>query len=278
MMELIVHKISFEIAKTGQPYAKLLVGNFQEKYELYVWGLTAQTPIYVGSILKLKTEVKEKNGFRSVPVAGIEIFEDSSHNLRSTIKGPISEVEWLKTVKTFPKVVLNDNIIDFLERIYKLYSRFPAASKNHHAYKGGLLNHTHQMLVMASALLEVYPFKIDSEVVFYAIILHDYGKIHDYTEDGEYKEHIALFGHLVSSAMFAGQILPSLKVDTDKIDRIIHAILAHHGKIEWGSPVNPATQEAFFIHHVDMLSGHGEMYEEGTHMSYISTLNTTIIK
>ena len=131
---------------------------------------------------------------------------------------------------------------------------------------------------MASALLEVYPFKIDSEVVFYAIILHDYGKIHDYTEDGEYKEHIALFGHLVSSAMFAGQILPSLKVDTDKIDRIIHAILAHHGKIEWGSPVNPATQEAFFIHHVDMLSGHGEMYEEGTHMSYISTLNTTIIK
>ena len=76
-------------------------------------------------------------------------------------------------------------IKDFAFKLYEPYSKYPAATSVHHAYPGGLLNHTHQMLNMLSGLYPTLPYPIKIERCVLAILFHDYGKVYEYSKEGE---------------------------------------------------------------------------------------------
>lgn len=136
----------------------------------------------------------------------------------------------------------------------------PAARQKHQAYPGGLLVHTWEVIDIAYHISQTSAFKLDKDVLFTACVFHDYGKIYDYTtnEKGEivYTEHNKLIRHLPRSyAMFmemASKATPS--VSDDLKNKVGHCILAHHGRLEWQSPVEPQIPEAFVLHFADMLS------------------------
>ena len=137
--------------------------------------------------------------------------------------------------------------------------RSPAGIKMHHAYLGGLLEHTHNMLRVASAILPFYP-EVQGDLVLAGIFMHDLCKTEElacdmafsYTDSGQ------LVGHLVQCVHQIHRNADSLRqkgqtIDVEVVDALSHIVVAHHGQYEFGSPKLPATAEAFMVNYIDNL-------------------------
>jgi 3'-5' exoribonuclease len=131
---------------------------------------------------------------------------------------------------------------------------WPAARAMHHAYRGGLLEHVVSMATAGRLLAEHYGARVD--LVVAGAILHDIGKLHelqyetttDYTRDGNLIGHITLGAVMVSEACRAVAGFPDeLRAE------VLHLIVSHHGARERGSPIEPASLEAYILAAVDEL-------------------------
>jgi 3'-5' exoribonuclease len=136
------------------------------------------------------------------------------------------------------------------------FQQCPGGSRHHHAYTGGLLEHvaqvTQQCVRMANAEF------VDMEALTGAAILHDYMKTQEYGTPNEQgvvpqKLYRVLVGHLAGTALWFYEQAEMMNMDTELRDRVLHCILSHHGRREWGAAVEPATQEAYILHAADML-------------------------
>ena len=144
----------------------------------------------------------------------------------------------------------------------KLMEKFynaPAAMKLHHDYIGGLLEHTHNMLRAAVAILPLYP-DVQPDLVLAGIFLHDIGKTEELAYDMafSYTDSGQLIGHISKSLLMINQKADSLRsggtqIDQAVLDALGHIILSHHGSYEFGSPKLPATAEAFMVCYIDDL-------------------------
>jgi len=135
----------------------------------------------------------------------------------------------------------------------------PAAIKMHHNYIGGLLEHTHNMLRVANAILPLYP-DIQADMVLAGIFLHDIGKTEELSYDMafSYTDSGQLIGHISKSLVMINQKADALRskgtqIDQTVLDAIGHIILSHHGQYDFGSPKLPATAEAFMVYYIDDL-------------------------
>jgi 3'-5' exoribonuclease len=145
-------------------------------------------------------------------------------------------------------------IAEFLgdEKLMKNFRTAPAAMKLHHAYLGGLLEHTHGMMKTALAILPNYP-KIQSQLVLAAIFLHDIGKTSELSYEAAiaYTNRGQLVGHIVGGIEMINEKAACLSIDKDIYDSLCHIIVSHHGQYEFGSPKLPATAEAFMVNFID---------------------------
>jgi 3'-5' exoribonuclease len=142
----------------------------------------------------------------------------------------------------------------------KRFSDAPAGIKNHHAYRGGLLEHTLNLMEVVLRIAPRYP-EINADLLLLGAFLHDIGK----TEELEYEQGYAygdegqLIGHLVMGVeMIDQKVVEAEKLGGEKIDpelviRIKHMILSHHGEYEFGSPKLPMTLEATALAFLDNL-------------------------
>ena len=135
----------------------------------------------------------------------------------------------------------------------------PAATALHHSYLGGLLEHTHNMLRVAVAILPLYS-EVQADLVLAAIFIHDIGKTEELSYDMtfSYTDSGQLIGHIAKSYLLLHQKADALaakgtKIDETILDALGHIILSHHGKYEFGSPKLPATPEAFMVNYIDDL-------------------------
>ena len=145
------------------------------------------------------------------------------------------------------------------EQLMEDFCTAPAAMQLHHGYLGGLLEHTHNMLKTAVAILPNYP-KLQSQLVLAAIFLHDMGKTAELSYEAaiQYTNRGQLIGHIVGGVEMVGEKVRALSgkgqaVDQDILDSLCHIIVSHHGQYEFGSPVLPATAEALVVHHLDNI-------------------------
>lgn len=149
-----------------------------------------------------------------------------------------------------------------LERVevvlYPLYSVRTAAKAMHHAYPGGLAQHTFEMLKVLKALLKenAIPFKVNALFCLIGVLYHDYGKTLEYDEDLNYTEYMVLTPHSYLGARAVEEHF-SKYLKPESLRRVQHIILSHHGRTEWGAACIPATVEALLVHLVDMMSGQG---------------------
>jgi 3'-5' exoribonuclease len=135
----------------------------------------------------------------------------------------------------------------------------PAAMKLHHACIGGLLEHTHNVLRVAVAILPYYP-GMQADLVLAGMFLHDIGKTDELAYDMafSYTDSGQLIGHVAKSLLMINQKAEALRtkgvqVNEELLDMLGHIILSHHGAYEFGSPKLPATPEAFLVNCVDDL-------------------------
>lgn len=129
----------------------------------------------------------------------------------------------------------------------------PASKKMHHAFKGGLAIHTAQVTFGMLRLLSVFKSS-KVEEAFTAGLWHDFAKIYEYGQDGDYTTDGKLIGHISMGSNLFNQAAATIDLDIEATRFINHMILSHHGRLEWGSPVEPKTPEAYALHASDMLS------------------------
>lgn len=138
----------------------------------------------------------------------------------------------------------------------------------HHYGNGGLIQHTWEVWWLAKGLNEsVAAFhaqkSVDPEALFLACLFHDAGKMWDYDYTVDHNggvawhstEHKHRIHHVTRSAMlWQGACMLVDKYESALCQAVTHAILAHHGQPDWGSPVRPQTRLAWLLHLADMTS------------------------
>lgn len=139
------------------------------------------------------------------------------------------------------------------------FKRAPAAEKLHHAYLGGLLEHTLSVVETAVAICRRYP-KLDRDLLLLGALWHDLGKTRElaYAQAFGYTDAGKLVGHLVQGVLMIEEKIAAVRAaGTDFPEELAnvlrHMILAHHGELAFGSPKLPMTAEAFTLHHIDNL-------------------------
>lgn len=156
-------------------------------------------------------------------------------------------------VRDLAEAFMND------EPLWAAFIKAPAAKVNHHAYLGGLLEHTLGIMRLAERICPLYPF-IQKDMLLLGVLLHDIGKTLElsYARAFSYTDSGQLIGHLVQGAMMVEEKARALRSQGKDIPEIIvqqvqHMILAHHGSYEYGSPKLPMTAEAILLHHMDNI-------------------------
>jgi 3'-5' exoribonuclease len=144
--------------------------------------------------------------------------------------------------------------------LMRLFCKAPAAIALHHAYLGGLLEHTLSLMELGQRILPQY-LELDGDLVLTALFLHDIGKTTElgYDVGFKYTDQGRLLGHITKGAMLIEDKLRQVEISGKEQfppllrDHLIHIIVSHHGRYEYGCPVLPATPEAFAVHHLDNL-------------------------
>ncbi len=145
---------------------------------------------------------------------------------------------------------------DFLKR----FQTCPAGVKLHHAYVGGLLEHTVTMMDIAERLLPFYP-GTDRELTLTGVFLHDIGKTRElsyarafgYTDEGQLLGHITIGVEMLVEKVAKVPELTGEPFPRDLLVKLKHLVLSHHGTLEYGSPKVPMTAEAMLLHAIDVM-------------------------
>ncbi len=169
--------------------------------------------------------------------------------LESTFKDLVNEISY-KPLQNFV------NAVFFKHNLWEQYKVWPAAISIHHAYAGGLLEHSISVAIGARDMAKHYDaFKVpvNIDLVVAGALLHDIGKIRAYNNlpmpqprtESAVIEHVSL-----GYAMFV-KFAAQENLDEDLQIALGHIILSHHGRFEYGSPVLPETPEAMLVSAAD---------------------------
>ncbi len=245
--------------KTGEINAKL-------------WNLDqySATRYCSGVLVRAKGNVVDWQGQQQFKVDAMDTLSDSDCvNINEFIpSAPYSSDAMYKYIFT----VLDERMKD--EEFKRLVSYIieenkdklliaPAAKKNHHAIRSGLLFHTTSMLRSAIVLSGIYSF-LNKDLLYTGVILHDMGKLFEMqqTETGivsEYTTQGLLLGHIIQGINYVDEVGKKLGINPEKILLVKHMILSHHYIPEHGSPKAPAFPEAEMLHYLDILDA--RMYD-----------------
>ncbi len=130
-----------------------------------------------------------------------------------------------------------------------------AAKKMHHAYIGGLLEHTLSMAILVERIAGHYG-GIDMDLLLSGVILHDIGKIKEFEYDHriDYSDAGRLLSHIVIGLqMLESKIENVINFPEEQALLLKHLIVSHHGAREFGSPEIPKTVEAFLLNYIDEI-------------------------
>jgi 3'-5' exoribonuclease len=148
------------------------------------------------------------------------------------------------------------------------FLRAPAAKSIHHAFPGGLCEHTLSVLQLGWRVCDHYP-QLDRDLLTAGCLLHDIGKAREISpEPGfEYTDEGKLVGHLVLTCQLIREKASRIPDFPRELEwRITHLVAAHHGRHEYGSPKEPATLEAMVVHALDELdtrvSSFGQLFAQ----------------
>ena len=230
--------------------------------KIWNWDNTQPVP-ESGNPIKIRATVQEYNGRMQLRVekwrmAAAEDPVDMNQLVPAAPRKPADmAAEIRETVAGFESENLRKLTEGMLEIAGDELEWFPAAQRMHHAERSGLLHHTTDMLRMAKAMLEVYPW-LNRDLLLAGVIIHDLGKIEemksdrtgnvtDYTRDGQ------LLGHLVRGITNLNRVAEETGVSGEAVVLLEHMLLSHHGESEYGSPKPPMFSEAEALHWIDIM-------------------------
>ena len=259
--------------KGGKNYMSMILGDRTGTISAKVWTLNNDIQSFeAGDFIKIEAQV----------VTYIDDLQLNVRKIRKSMAGEYLPADYIPTtdkdvdaiyaaICQLIESVENTHLNRLLTAIFienpQIKSDFlcnSAARSMHHAYMGGLCEHTLNVAQICDFLAPRYKF-VNRDLLISAALLHDIGKIfelsdfpeNDYTDDGKLLGHIYMGSELIGSEIAKiDSFPPTLK------SLLQHCILSHHGKHEFGSPILPKTIEAMLLNHADVTDAHTKMLEE----------------
>lgn len=253
--------------KNGDPFVILKLSDKTGSIDAKIWDMTVESlELKAGSIVNFTIKTNLYNGALSCTALD---YGDPAEELNTNdyVKASEYSPEGMWTLFKFFidtyksdhfKVVAKDMFDEESKEAFKLA---PAAKSMHHAFYHGLLEHTLQMLQCGEALLKLHFFKdLNKDLCMFGLMFHDFGKIYEYSTEPGFNKRIqgVLVPHIPMAAARIFEIANKHGVPEEVRDHMMHVVLAHHRRLEWGSPVTFACPEAAFVHYVDNL--HGDVF------------------
>lgn len=241
-------------------FLNLVVGDKTGQMEAKIWdnGEEIALSIKEGDVVLLKGKIESYNDKLQLKVDNLQYVDDydTGDFLPETSKDVDKLFNYIKSVNIqnhYLKSLLNSFLND--QEFVISFKKSPAAKSLHHAYLGGLVEHTYEVIRICEVVCELFP-QIDRDLLFTGAILHDIGKMEeltwtkaiDYTDEGRLIGHVVIGERIISERMATiGGFPKELKM------RMTHLLLSHHGEYEWGSPKRPKTLEACTLHYAENL-------------------------
>ncbi|MGG0655191.1 3'-5' exoribonuclease YhaM [Rummeliibacillus pycnus] len=259
---LLIKQATKGVTTMGKPFMTLILQDKSGSVEAKLWdtGEEQENMYQAGGIVRIGGEIHDYRGKLQLRIKTIRPVNPDEN---------ISVTDLVQSAET-PKEALFDQLMEFFFEIknpnisrltrYLIMENqesvmtFPAATKNHHDYASGLLDHVVSMLKLGKAIADLYP-TLNRDLLYSGIILHDIGKIVElsgpvstsYTVTGNMLGHISI---MVSEIALAAE---KLNIEGEEVMLLQHMVLSHHGKEEWGSPKKPMLQEAEMLHYIDNI-------------------------
>ena len=176
--------------------------------------------------------------------------------------------EMLGKIRSYIESVKNPHLRKLLDSFFNdeefttQFSLAPGGAMVHHAYIGGLLEHTLFMCRMAETAGSIHD-EVDADLLMTGVILHDIGKIHEYVYESalDHTYDGRLLGHITIGYDMAKRRIESIKDFPEELARmVLHIILSHHGRMEFGSPKTPKFVEAQIVYFLDNLDARVAMF------------------
>ena len=174
-------------------------------------------------------------------------------------RSPVSKDALRENIQEGVNMINNDKLARIVTGALNYYANavyeYPAAARIHHNFIGGLATHTSGMIKLAVALANIYP-QIDRDYLLAGVIVHDLGKIDEFTSPvvTEYSPQGKLLGHISIMDARLLQVGEELGLqDSEELMVLRHMVLSHHGQFEFGSPVRPETLEAEMLNLIDNI-------------------------
>ncbi len=194
----------------------------------------------------------------------IRYLNDSEYDFQRFVDVTSQDIDKMyEKLTVFIKEIRDDELRKLLQNIFiedesfvKEFIQIPAGISVHHAYIGGLLEHTVDVATLCKRASTVYEQFLNKDILIAGAILHDIGKVKEYrvTQKGfEMTDEGELIGHIVLGTQMVREYAAKISLSRNKLMQLEHIILSHHGELEWGSPVVPKTAEAFVIHTLENM-------------------------
>jgi len=279
-LTLMVRDMEVREAKNHNKFLWGTLFNKESTYAACMWNEHLVTEgLKPGDVIRAKFDVKEFNGtvqldvkdgshFGITPIEGVP---DLSLFIR--ISAITQEVFMAYYNEQVRHLIEDESIEKLLDQILETdsYWRAPAAQGMHQHWVGGLGEHVHRLLRLFVGMIHSdHPTVVNcrKSLVIAGLVLHDWLKTKDYEEVSpgvfQYTEFCNLVGHPAGGPIVVSNVINKQRIKMDPRLRmhLYHVMLAHHGRRDWGSPIEPATIEAWIVHMLDNLDGKLSMFEE----------------
>lgn len=260
-IKVLIQNVNRGVTNKGAPYLSFVLQDCSRMMDAKYWNVSEELlHLYQpGMLIEVIGDVLEHNKQLQIRINRIEILDRSTVDLRDYVKASaLSKAELKSQMNEAIQSLANVDMKRLMQAVVAKYEKdlytYPAASKNHHAFVGGLATHILEMIKMGKFICTIYPF-LNEDLLVSGIILHDLGKlielsgpvITEYTLEGKLLGHISIMNAEISG------LCQELQIDQEVAVLLRHMILSHHGLREYGSPIVPLTPEAEVLYLIDNL-------------------------
>lgn len=258
----LVARKSLAETKAGKPYLALGLMDRTGEIEARVWDNAVEFDAQAeeGSFVLVQAVAKPFRDQMQLGVTALQRVVETEVDLADFMPASVRPLaEMVAELEAVIAGIGDSPLRKLLDAIFQgdtlaRFQRAPAAKKLHHAYIGGLIEHTLSIVGMADKAAHHYPL-IDRDMLIAGALLHDLAKIEefDFTRPPfGYTDRGRLVGHLVLGVELVRKAAEQVEdIRAEQVDRLLHIILSHHGRHDFGSPVLPMTPEAILLHHLD---------------------------
>lgn len=267
----LIHRATQGVTAQGKDYMTLFLQDKSGDIEVKLWTVSKEDMqiLKPETIVWVKGDVINYRGRKQMKVNQFRLAkpEDGFKTQDFVAGAPLSPDEIQENISHYILDIENANLQRITRHLLKKYQdkffTYPAASSHHHNFASGLSYHVLTMLEIAKSLCNIYPL-LNRSLLYSSIILHDLGKVRElsgpvattYTVEGN------LLGHISIASDEVAEAAKELGIDGEEVMLLRHMILAHHGKMEFGSPKLPHLKEAEILFFIDNIDAKMNMFEK----------------